>query len=186
MTGDRRFRLSGGVYGKIGQMPSSCGTKVIPFLLVSGWALCFSQTSGRIDFGRDIRPLLSDKCFACHGPDALNNKSKLRFDTEAHAMAAIVRGHPEQSELVRRITAEKESMRMPPVYSGRKLTKQEIERLTEWIAQGAPWQQHWAFIAPARPPAPSKRLAATPLIGLSRPGSRRKVYSRRQRQIERP
>ena len=104
-----------------------------------------TPASARIDFGRDIRPILSDKCFVCHGPDAANNKSKLRFDTEAHAFAdlgngrrAIVRGDPKQSQLVRRITAENQSLRMPPVYSGLKLTKQEIERLTEWIAQGAP------------------------------------------------
>ena len=70
-------------------------------------------SSRRVDFSRDIRPILSDKCFACHGPDAPNNKSPLRFDTEAHAFAdlgegrrAIVRGHPEQSELVWRIMIE--------------------------------------------------------------------------------
>ena len=145
-------------------------------VLVAGWEQSFgafaqqpvvqnkaaaAASSGRIDFSRDIRPILSDKCFVCHGPDAPNNKSKLRFDTEAHARAdlgkgrrAIVPGHPEQSDLVRRITTENASVRMPPVYSGRQLTKQEIERLTEWIAQGAPWQQHWAFIAPTKPPAP--------------------------------
>ena len=139
--------------------------QIVAFVSVAGWTLysgAFAQkpaatpASARIDFSRDIRPILSDKCFVCHGPDAPNNKSKLRFDTEAHAFAdlgngrrAIVRGHPEQSELVRRITAENRSLRMPPVYSGLKLTKQEIERLTEWIAQGAPWQQHWAFKAPA-------------------------------------
>jgi hypothetical protein len=102
-----------------------------------------AASSGRIDFSRDIRQILSDKCFVCHGPDAPNNKSKLRFDTEAHALAdlgngrrAIVRGHPEQSDLVRRVTAENASIRMPPVYSGRQLTKQEIEQLTGWIAQG--------------------------------------------------
>src|SRR5947208_549433 len=124
---------------------------------IAAWMLTvsgFAQQPGRVDFDRDIRPILSDKCFVCHGPDAANNKSKLRFDTEAHALAdlgngrrAIVPGHPEQSELVRRITAEDESLRMPPVYSTHKLTKQEIERLTEWVAQGARWQQHWAFTA---------------------------------------
>ncbi|MCI0624428.1 MAG: DUF1553 domain-containing protein [Acidobacteria bacterium] len=147
---------------------------------IASWVLCFgafahplrgfgqntaapvSAPSRRVDFGRDIRPILSDKCFACHGPDAPNNKSPLRFDAEAHALAdlgegrrAIVRGQPKQSELVRRITAEDESMRMPPVYAAHKLTKQEIERLIEWIAQGAQWQQHWAFTVPVRPPLPA-------------------------------
>ena len=118
--------------------------------------------AGRIDFDRDIRPILADKCFACHGPDAVNNRSPLRFDSEAHALAdlgdgrhAIVRSHPEQSELVRRVTAEDTAVRMPPTYSGRTLTKDEIQRLTDWIAQGAPWQQHWAFVRPVRPLAPA-------------------------------
>ena len=161
--------------------------ELIRFVAVTGWSLCigaFAQqpssdlqnpqvapaaSSGRIDFGRDIRPILSDKCFACHGPDAVNNKSKLRLDTEAHAFAdlgkgrrAIVRGNATESHLVRRITADKESLRMPPAYSGLKLTEQEIDRLTAWVAQGAPWQQHWAFIRPERPALPSVTAANWP------------------------
>lgn len=154
-----------------------CVASVKFLVLAAAWALCgvavrqpsplAAQTvsppvsSSRIDFSRDIRPILADKCFACHGPDAPNNRSPLRFDSEAHAMAdlgdgrrAIVRGHPEQSELVRRVTAEKTAIRMPPVYSGRELTKAEKERLIEWITQGAPWQKHWAFAPPIRPAAP--------------------------------
>jgi len=118
-----------------------------------------AATESSIDFSRDIRPVLADKCFACHGPDAPNNLSPLRFDSEAHALAdlgagrrAIVRGNPSQSELVRRITAEQSSIRMPPANSGHELTLEEIEMLTEWVAQGAPWQQHWAFNRPIRPP----------------------------------
>jgi len=130
-------------------------------------------SSRRFDFSRDIRPILSDKCFACHGPDAPNNKSPLRFDTEVHAFAdlgegrrAIVRGHPEQSELVRRINAEEESLRMPPAYSTHKLTKEEIERLTQWVAQGAQWQQHWAFKMPVRPMLPTVKDLAWPRNGI--------------------
>ena len=89
-----------------------------------------TTNSVHIDFDRDIRPILSDKCFVCHGPDAANNKSKLRFDTEAHAFAdlgngrrAIVHGDPKQSQLVRRISAENAALRMPPVYSGLKLSR---------------------------------------------------------------
>ena len=144
-----------------------------PARALQNTALPALRHPGRIDFSRDIRPILSDKCFACHGPDAPNNKSPLRFDTEAHAFAdlgegrrAIVRGHPEQSELVRRITAEDESLRMPPAYSTHKLTKQEIERLTEWIAQGAQWQQHWAFKAPVRPTLPTVKNRAWPRNGI--------------------
>src|SRR4051794_12210886 len=139
----------------------------ISFVLIPGCVVQISaqqpgsDASGRIDFDRDIRPILSDKCFVCHGPDAVNNKSKLRFDTEAHAFAdlgdgrrAIVRGDPKQSQLVRRVTAENAALRMPPAYSGLKLAKQDVDRLTDWIAQGAPWHQHWALVPPKRPASP--------------------------------
>ncbi len=153
-----------------------CAASAKYLALAAVWGLCVGgvprpsalaaqavspASRSRIDFSRDIRPILADKCFGCHGPDAANNLSSLRFDSEAHVMAdlgngqrAIVRGNPEQSELVRRITAEQTSIRMPPVNSGRELTTEEIERLTEWIAQGAPWQRHWAFTRPSRSPAP--------------------------------
>ena len=123
----------------------------------------------RIDFNRDIKPILSDKCFACHGPDAASLKIKLRLDSEAGALAelragkhAVVPNHPEQSELVRRITAKDEALRMPPVDSGHKLTEREIELLTEWIRQGARFQQHWAFIAPVRPAVPKVKNTKWP------------------------
>jgi mono/diheme cytochrome c family protein len=116
----------------------------------------------QIDFNRDIRPILSDRCFACHGPDAPNRGIKLRLDSESGALAALSRGrravvpgHPEQSELVRRITTKDETLRMPPVDSGRALTQAEIELLVEWVRQGAKFQQHWAFVTPARPPLPA-------------------------------
>ncbi|MGH9835062.1 MAG: c-type cytochrome domain-containing protein, partial [Blastocatellia bacterium] len=123
----------------------------------------------RIDFNRDIRPILADKCWVCHGPDAPNKQIKLRLDSEEGALAdlgrgrrAIVPNHPEQSQLVRRITAEDEAMRMPPVDSGRALTKQQIELLTEWIRQGAEWKMHWSFIAPAKPQLPQVKNGSWP------------------------
>ncbi len=115
-----------------------------------------------IDFTRDIRPILSDKCFACHGPDATAKKIKLRLDSEAAALTAIVPGNPDQSKLVKRITHKDEAMRMPPVDSGRSLTQAEIELLSEWIKQGAKWQSHWAFVAPVRPQLPSVKNTAWP------------------------
>jgi hypothetical protein len=128
-----------------------------------------SSRPAQIDFNRDIRPILSDKCFACHGPDAPAKRIKLRLDSEAAALAelgrgrrAIVPGHTEQSELVHRITAEDELERMPPVSSGRRLSPREIELLTEWIRQGAKWGQHWAYVAPTRPPLPQVKDAAWP------------------------
>ncbi|HMV82197.1 MAG TPA: DUF1553 domain-containing protein [Blastocatellia bacterium] len=123
----------------------------------------------QIDFNRDIKPILSDKCFACHGPDAAAKKIKLRLDSESAALAdlgkgrrAVVPNRPEQSELVRRINAADEFERMPPVASGHNLSPREIELLTEWIRQGARWQQHWAFIAPVRPALPKIKNTAWP------------------------
>ena len=114
-----------------------------------------------VEFNRDIRPILSDKCFACHGPDEKKRLTKLRFDTEPGAFAdlgggrfAIVPGNPEASGLVNRITADIEAQRMPPAYSGKKLTPEEIDLIRRWVSQGARWQKHWAFIPPQRPQLP--------------------------------
>src|SRR5215813_10059662 len=94
----------------------------------------------QIEFNRDIRPILADKCWSCHGPDAPAKKIKLRLDSEAAATAdlgrgrrAIVPGDVEQSQLARRVTASDEAMRMPPVDSGRKLSPAEIDLLVEWV-----------------------------------------------------
>ena len=123
----------------------------------------------QLDFNRDIRPILANKCLACHGPDAPAKKIKLRLDSEAAATAdlgqgrrAIVAGQPQQSELVRRITAQDEAERMPPSYATHKLTQAEIELLIEWIKQGARWQQHWAFIPPVRPALPAVKNNSWP------------------------
>src|SRR5262245_23263939 len=92
-----------------------------------------------IDFNRDVRPILSDKCFACHGPDEKHRKKKLRLDVEQDALdsGAIVPGKPEASPLVERITAADEAERMPPAKSGKKLTAAEIATLKKWVAEGA-------------------------------------------------
>ncbi len=129
-----------------------------------------SRSSRRIDFNRDIRPILSGKCWSCHGPDAANLKIKLRLDSEKAALAdlgggrrAITARHPEQSELVKRISAKDADLRMPPVSSGRTLSRTEIALLTEWIAQGAPWEGHWAFNPPQLPPMPAVNDRQWPL-----------------------
>jgi len=144
------------------------------FPFVSLFFVCFVFLSSfpaqrRIDFNRDIRPILSGKCFVCHGPDAANKKIKLRLDSETGSKAdlgdgrrAIVPGNPGESEMVRRITASDESMRMPPAYSDYKLTQSEIDLLTEWIKQGAQWQRHWSFIPPHRPELPPVKNTSWP------------------------
>ncbi len=122
--------------------------------------LAWPGLGATVEFNRDIRPILSDKCYTCHGPDKANRKSLLRFDNEAGAMAdlgghfAIVPGDPAKSEMVRRVTSENKALRMPPVYSGVKLSDREIELIRDWIAQGAKWEKHWSFIPPKRPEAP--------------------------------
>jgi hypothetical protein len=123
------------------------------------WPLLAS--GGQIEFNRDIRPILSDKCFACHGPDAATRKTKLRFDIESSARAVIVPGHPEQSAIIRRISSDNTSVRMPPAYMGReKLKPGQIELIRDWIAQGAQWVSFWSFIPPKRAALPVVREAA--------------------------
>ena len=121
-----------------------------------------SAQQSSVDFNRDIRPILSDKCWACHGPDAPAKKMRLRLDSESAALIdlgqgakAIVPNHPEQSEMIRRINSKDQFEQMPPPTSGRRLSDREKELLTEWIRQGAKWQQHWSFVPPARPPLPA-------------------------------
>src|SRR4051795_7563756 len=120
-----------------------------------------SLWSAEVEFNRDVRPILSDKCLHCHGTDAAARKIRLRLDREDSAKAnlgdgrrALVEGHPEQSELVKRITATSAAVRMPPAYSGLKLSPSEVETLRSWVEQGAKWQKHWSFVPPHVPDPP--------------------------------
>src|SRR5436190_3948693 len=90
-----------------------------------------------IDFNRDVRPILTDKCFACHGPDEKHRKAKLRLDVESNAKSkgAISAGKPDDSALIERITSDDESERMPPAKSGKRLTSKEVAILRRWIAE---------------------------------------------------
>jgi len=104
--------------------------------------------AGEIEFNRDIRPILSDKCFACHGPDSSHREAELRLDERDSALLdrdghrAITPGKPAMSELVSRITSTDEFSVMPPPELGKPLTAEEIKTLTQWIAEGAEYQQH--------------------------------------------
>ncbi len=110
---------------------------------------------GKIDFSRDVRPILSDKCFACHGPDDKVRKGDLRLDTRAGAIAnAVVPGKPEASTFVDRITAKDTHDRMPPAKFGKQLTAKEVEILTQWVKESAPYAVHWAYAKPVRPAVP--------------------------------
>ncbi len=127
---------------------------------VAGRALAAAPATP--DFGRDIRPILADKCFTCHGPDENQRQAGLRLDLQESALGeadsgahAIVPNEPDESEMIVRITSDDESIQMPPPDSDVTLEPEEIERLRQWIAAGAAWEQHWAFNPPQRPALPS-------------------------------
>ncbi len=118
-----------------------------------------------IDFNREIRPLLSDNCFQCHGPDEKQRMAKLRFDTKEGAFAkagVIVAGAAANSRLFKRISSTDPATVMPPPQSGHKLTEQQIATLKRWIDEGAQWNEHWAFVAPKRPELPAVKQTAWP------------------------
>ena len=108
-----------------------------------------------VEYDRDIRSILSDNCFDCHGPDAANRKADLRLDTEDFISEIVAPGQPDLSDLFLRITDSDDSERMPPLDSGRALSSAELATLKRWIEQGAPWKKHWSFIPPKRPPLPT-------------------------------
>jgi hypothetical protein len=132
------------------------------FYFCLGIAVAITQCAGadEIQFNRDIRPILSDACFACHGPDEKSRQVDLRFDLAESALAtrdgrrAIVPGNEKASELIRRVTSKDPDERMPPLDSGHALSPQQIELLRKWIVQGAKWEKHWSLLPPVRPPLP--------------------------------
>ncbi|MFT4515410.1 MAG: hypothetical protein ACI89X_002994 [Planctomycetota bacterium] len=117
-------------------------------------------TRQKVSFARDVLPILSDRCFTCHGPDAAARKADLRLDNKDSVFATrdgapvVVAGKPEQSELVHRITASDDDV-MPPRDSNLQLSATEIATLRQWITEGATWSKHWAFATPTATPAPT-------------------------------
>ncbi len=146
----------------------------LPLLVVLS-ALCPGGLRGAAvpDFNRDIRPILSNQCFQCHGPDEDKRKGGdhgLRLDLAAGARAdlggggyAVVPGHPERSELIARITTAEEDDVMPPRKTGKTLSAAEIELLRRWIAGGASYAKHWSYEKPVRPALPGVKDQAWPL-----------------------
>ncbi|SVA60177.1 uncharacterized protein METZ01_LOCUS113031, partial [marine metagenome] len=116
-----------------------------------------------VSFERDVRPILSDNCFHCHGPDAKERKAKLRLDTKEGVLvdlggyAAVKPGDPAKSELFVRISSDDPEERMPPHDSNRHLSQKEIDLLKEWIAGGAKWKGHWTFESIVRPAVDDKK-----------------------------
>ncbi len=135
-------------------------TRLFAFLCIVAPA-ALAVVPAKIDFQRDVRPILSDNCFRCHGPDPGTRMVDLRLDLREAATAkrehgtAVVPGSPEQSLLWQRVSHEKPAKRMPPPYANKVLTADQKETLKRWIEQGATWKEHWVYTAPKRPALPA-------------------------------
>src|SRR3569833_3115911 len=128
-----------------------------PFLCLFAASSLVAATSPTVDFDRQIRPILSDNCFACHGPDEQHRMAGLHFDTKEGAFGkpgVIVPGDSASSKLFQKISNPNKAMRMPPPYSNRTLTDAQIQTIKTWIDSGAKWETHWAFVPPKRPELP--------------------------------
>lgn len=127
-----------------------------------------------IDFNRDIRPILSDRCFHCHGPDETHREAELRFDVEDSAKkdrdgyAAIVPGSARKSEAFQRITSDDADLKMPPHDTAEPLTQKEVELIRIWIEQGAKYEQHWAYRPLKRPDVPAVQMSNWPVNAIDR------------------
>ncbi len=130
-----------------------------------------AQQHPEVHFNRDIRPILSENCYACHGPDEAQRMTALRLDTENGAFSeassgrmVIESGRPDASELFLRISTPDAARRMPPSAMGHDpLPADAVEKIRAWIGQGARWQGHWAFVAPRRPTVPTVRHPEWPV-----------------------
>ena len=159
----RRARVL--VFTLIDEMWRVVSVKRILFILtvtVLGARADESSRAAKIEFNRDIRPVLSDACFHCHGPDKNVRKAELRLDVREEAIKAaesgefpIMPGQPEKSELVRRILSDDRDEQMPPPKAHKVLTAAQKDQLRMWIAQGAEYQMHWAYLPIQRPPVPA-------------------------------
>ena len=127
------------------------------------------------DFNLVIRPILTENCFKCHGPDEAARKANLRFDVRTEVFrpaksgrVAIAPGQPESSEMIARVSATQADKRMPPVSAGKGLKPAQIESLRQWIASGAPYAEHWAYVKPVRPELPVTHDNAWPRNAVDR------------------
>ncbi len=134
---------------------------VLTALLI--WGCCCGQSPAgdrsKLEYNRDVRPILAENCFACHGPDSAARKADLRLDRREAAIeaGAIVPGDPQTSELVARINAPDPKEAMPPRSTTKTLSAQQKDVLARWIADGAAYQPHWSLIPPRRPELPAVR-----------------------------
>jgi hypothetical protein len=134
--------------------------RIISMLLIMALTTLANATEP-ISFNKQIRPILADRCFACHGPDSAQRVSDMRLDQQETIYQElpsgefpVVRGKPNESELIHRIVSDDEDQKMPPADSGKTLNEQEIELIKQWISEGANWNKHWAYEAPQHSPLP--------------------------------
>ncbi|MFM7161428.1 MAG: DUF1549 domain-containing protein, partial [Planctomycetaceae bacterium] len=160
--------------GRPSRQLRSHGGRVAALLPLVAWSLAWLTLSSPAvaeptpDYTTQIRPLLSNACFSCHGFDAAGRKGDLRLDRRDDAVAdrgagpAIVPHEPDASELIRRIESSDPSQQMPPPGSARELSAADRQLLRRWVAAGAPYQRHWAFLPPRRPAPPVDLHPETP------------------------
>src|SRR5262249_9012834 len=134
------------------------------FLAAFGLALTVgsaSKAAEGLEYNKQVRPILAENCFACHGPDSAARKADLRLDKRDMAIErkAIVPGKADESELLARIFSDDPEQVMPPPKTGKKLTAEQKALLKNWVAAGAEYQPHWSLIAPKRPALPSVKNA---------------------------
>ncbi|MEL7163176.1 MAG: c-type cytochrome domain-containing protein, partial [Bacteroidota bacterium] len=131
--------------------------------LREGVTEAYAELPERVDFNFHVKPILSDRCYACHGPDEQKQEADLRLDNATGAYAALTSGHgyaivpgkPSQSEMIARINSDDPELVMPTPESNLSLTDEEIAILTKWVEQGAEYKEHWAFVPPVKPAVPA-------------------------------
>ncbi len=151
------------------QEKQSMSAAILAFSLLLGTAPSLLAADGEDTFNSKVRPILARHCFKCHGPDERARKSKLRLDQRDDALRggrskqpALVPGHPEKSELIRRIFAEDEGEIMPPPHTKNPLSMEDKQILKRWIAEGAEYRLHWAFVPPKQQPLPAVKQTSWP------------------------
>lgn len=175
-------------------MPSAIFQRLVAFfapigrmaaIAFAGLSTATTAAEPTVDFRRDVQPILSEYCYACHGPDAAARQAELRLDTKEGAFRKespiLVAGKSAESELVRRVTSTNADEVMPPASVKKPLSAKQIETLQRWVDEGAAWGRHWAYESPVRPPLPEVRDA-----GWSRNPLDRFVLARLEREGLKP
>ncbi|MGB7343522.1 MAG: DUF1549 domain-containing protein [Pirellulaceae bacterium] len=132
-----------------------CSSKRFLLALITYCVVSVGNCSGRLlagdlDFNRDIRPILSEACFHCHGPDQATREANLRLDQQSSAMTVITPGDAIASELIDRITSDDPDVQMPPPSDSKSLTQEQRTLLSGWINEGAAFGEHWSFVPPRK------------------------------------